>query len=320
MSLLHDSPDTVVAEQATHRFRAATIDAALAEARSELGPDVEILEANRIRRGGVGGFFAADLGVEIAIRRATGNAGGTVNGDDFDARLAFFDRVIDRPESPAVTGIERLLERATFADLQSHLGPAGVTANPSGSFAEHLSRQLAEHDTNHRLPRRVRQDDDSTVDVPVATTPGLGVPGTANPEGPTAHPGDMPLDPDVDAHAIVTPSERACGSGAGPVTPHLRPTTVVDQETETRNTETTVRASGSSQTPISSQPAERAPTATGLENLAASAIGRLVAELSGVVPVAGSRIGKLSRLTISVTAADGSVIEMSAELDGSRDG
>lgn len=46
-------------------FRAATLDDAVAAARAELGPDVELLEAHRVRRGGLGGFFATDLGVEI---------------------------------------------------------------------------------------------------------------------------------------------------------------------------------------------------------------------------------------------------------------
>lgn len=49
------------------RFRAATVDEALEDATTQLGRPVEILEANRIRRGGVAGFFATDLGVEIVV-------------------------------------------------------------------------------------------------------------------------------------------------------------------------------------------------------------------------------------------------------------
>ena len=50
-------------------FRAATLDEAVAAARSELGSEVELVEAHRVRRGGLGGFFATDLGVEIVAER-----------------------------------------------------------------------------------------------------------------------------------------------------------------------------------------------------------------------------------------------------------
>lgn len=47
------------------RFRAPTVEEALRRARELLGDDAEIIEANRIRRGGIGGFFATELGVEV---------------------------------------------------------------------------------------------------------------------------------------------------------------------------------------------------------------------------------------------------------------
>ncbi|MFK8024858.1 MAG: hypothetical protein AB8G26_12940 [Ilumatobacter sp.] len=56
--LPHDDPPRT--------FRAATLDEALAEARQEMG-DVELIEARRVRRGGLGGFFATDLGIEIVV-------------------------------------------------------------------------------------------------------------------------------------------------------------------------------------------------------------------------------------------------------------
>ena len=66
-----DVADVDAADRRT--FRAATLDDAVAAARSELGPEVELIEAHRVRRGGLGGFFATDLGVEIVAerRRAT---------------------------------------------------------------------------------------------------------------------------------------------------------------------------------------------------------------------------------------------------------
>lgn len=62
-------PERIVrATPAEHRFRAATVDEALAQVRASLGEDAEIVEANRIRRGGIGGFFATELGVEVVAR------------------------------------------------------------------------------------------------------------------------------------------------------------------------------------------------------------------------------------------------------------
>jgi hypothetical protein len=49
------------------RFRAPTLDAAILLAEQALGTRVRVLAANRIRRGGIGGFFASDLGVEVTV-------------------------------------------------------------------------------------------------------------------------------------------------------------------------------------------------------------------------------------------------------------
>ncbi len=49
------------------KFRAPTLEEAVAIAEDALGGRVKVLEANRIRRGGIGGFFATDLGVEVAV-------------------------------------------------------------------------------------------------------------------------------------------------------------------------------------------------------------------------------------------------------------
>lgn len=51
----------------TMSFRAASLDEAVALAEESLGAPVRVVAANRIRRGGIGGFFAADLGVEVSV-------------------------------------------------------------------------------------------------------------------------------------------------------------------------------------------------------------------------------------------------------------
>ena len=58
-------------DQDTLRFRAPSLEEAVALAEQSLGTRVRVVAANRIRRGGVGGFFAADLGVEVIVAPAS---------------------------------------------------------------------------------------------------------------------------------------------------------------------------------------------------------------------------------------------------------
>ncbi|MCU1360703.1 MAG: hypothetical protein JWN99_1992, partial [Ilumatobacteraceae bacterium] len=51
----------------TMSFRASSLDEAVALAEESLGSPVRVVSANRIRRGGIGGFFASDLGVEVSV-------------------------------------------------------------------------------------------------------------------------------------------------------------------------------------------------------------------------------------------------------------
>ena len=77
----------------TMRFRAGTVDEAIADATAEIGREVEVIEASRIRRGGLGGFFAHDLGVEIVgnSRRQRRDACGEVGGQRLDRLGARLD-------------------------------------------------------------------------------------------------------------------------------------------------------------------------------------------------------------------------------------
>lgn len=55
-------------QKTTLVVRGETIEAALEQARSQLGVmDIKVLNATRMRRGGVAGFFAKDLGVELEV-------------------------------------------------------------------------------------------------------------------------------------------------------------------------------------------------------------------------------------------------------------
>jgi len=54
-------------DAAVVKFRGATYDAAVEAAQQALGPRVKVVAADRIRRGGIGGFFATELGVEVSV-------------------------------------------------------------------------------------------------------------------------------------------------------------------------------------------------------------------------------------------------------------
>jgi hypothetical protein len=92
------------------RFRGATYLAACEAARQALGATPYVLEANRVRRGGIGGFFATDLGVEITVVPADDDAPvrpaelvddatlPTASLEDTLARLVAESGVADRTE------------------------------------------------------------------------------------------------------------------------------------------------------------------------------------------------------------------------------
>ena len=74
----------------TQQFEGATIEAALAEAARVLGPNVQVAEARKIRKGGVGGFFAQErYEVDAFIAQGANAASKPRSMDDaFDALLA----------------------------------------------------------------------------------------------------------------------------------------------------------------------------------------------------------------------------------------
>jgi hypothetical protein len=74
----------------TQQFEGATIEAALAEAARVLGPNVQVAEARKVRKGGVGGFFAQErFEVDAFIAEGATRASKPRSMDDaFDSLLA----------------------------------------------------------------------------------------------------------------------------------------------------------------------------------------------------------------------------------------
>ena len=71
LSQRHDDVMSAPAPTSTEgepiRFRAPTLDEAIELAEQSLGARARVVAANQLRRGGIGGFFASDLGVEITV-------------------------------------------------------------------------------------------------------------------------------------------------------------------------------------------------------------------------------------------------------------
>lgn len=79
------SQPTQAEEKTTVTIEAATVEEALGRLSTELGPGARILRADRVRRGGLAGFFAREV---VEIEAESPDAGGAGVADAFDRMLA----------------------------------------------------------------------------------------------------------------------------------------------------------------------------------------------------------------------------------------
>jgi hypothetical protein len=124
------------------RFEGADVETLLDEVHKELGPDAQIVEANKLRKGGLGGFFAREtfeIVAEPGVMPATGVVDAPAPADAPTIRMAHADRAID--DEPAGGATE-----------------APALSTESASFAEILDR----------LARETIEDDDPDPDDPPA--------------------------------------------------------------------------------------------------------------------------------------------------------
>lgn len=158
MTDLHQPSDTATASGSadagttTQRFRGSSYEHALATATKELGDGVRVVEASRIRRGGLGGFFATDLGVEIAVvadERAD---------REFSAEVM---QLADGGMEGLLVEIERA-ERQSVRNVGASIGP--VTESTPASFADHLADAEDSGGISPAAPGPSSLDD--TADVP----------------------------------------------------------------------------------------------------------------------------------------------------------
>ena len=141
--------DTTRRDQVT--VEAETVEAALVEISSELGEDAEIMRAQKVHRGGVGGFFAKEM-VQLTARRRRGQSaplrpkqkGSGIAGvlermaQDADAGDGDFRSALRRElaSAPSDTETEGFLaavgwEEDSAGNLEDHTPPAIVSSEPA---------------------------------------------------------------------------------------------------------------------------------------------------------------------------------------------
>lgn len=276
-------------------FRGASIDEALANARAVLGDDVEALAANRIRRGGVGGFFSTDLGVEVIV-------------------AVPHDQPSELPETPGQdgpatpAGIDRLLEAADRQERHSRAEMFGSTSDAPSETPTLVSAPFVEHLRRHLLETG-QLDEADLIDAQMrAIEPAAKQPLRRIPDTPTA-PMPAPMErvtadaSEADAPAVDVPAATALVADASAVGPS-EPTPIIPEPTREIQP-TTDRGPGRRRDPL------RRPV-----DLATGAVGRLVEQLCEVPATRGSRADRLSRVYVSVTTPDGDMIEVGADLNG----
>lgn len=118
----------------TLKFRGPSYDEAVQAAEDALGTRPRVLAAHRIQRGGIGGFFATDLGVEVEVE---------VPGEDVDETL---DRLVESDGGSDTADDDRAawireLARAAGLDLDAFVdAPSGADSDageaPTGPIAD----------------------------------------------------------------------------------------------------------------------------------------------------------------------------------------
>jgi hypothetical protein len=139
-------PSQPTADPETMRFRAPTLEEAIATAERSLGARVIVTEANRIRRGGIGGFFAADMGVEVVVSLADESM------DEALERLVTESEADERSTWQERRSRDRAITRSIPAVVpDAEPAPEGVDSPALAPFAEEARRDALRRELARRL-------------------------------------------------------------------------------------------------------------------------------------------------------------------------
>lgn len=346
----HDLMETSSLDDDKLRFRADTVENALVAARAELGDDVEVVEANRLRRGGVGGFFATDLGVEILVetpsdRSAIGetmhtpdvsdSAGEFIDPNAFVPLVAAPTTEIERPvfydqvdeAEPSMTGDDefaRVIAAVNRAEQSARdgvvtnltrQGEAELATNDPESFASHFERELA---TGPRPEPELCEPEPTGSTMPpqsddVDLTGGHQIPILPRSQrSPSAGPIQAPQPIEAAQPQPILPVATAPEVNVSE-TLAIEPTVPAPSNPSPTRPEPAAKKSVPARRGSRRDPYKR-PT-----ELAATAVGSLVNQLSDLASVDGGLVQNLHRVSVSVTLPDGIVIEMAADMQGETD-
>lgn len=122
------------------RFEGPDLEALLDDVRGRFGPEVAIVEANRIRKGGVGGFFAREL-YEVVVESDEAPEADAARRPSNPAR-SLLDLVDAVDDGPAPVSAEPLFyDVEKLGDLREPVRPTPIGMSSEGeAFADVLDR------------------------------------------------------------------------------------------------------------------------------------------------------------------------------------
>lgn len=329
-------PDTATDGQSTEtrRFRAETFDAAVALANAELGEHIDIVEANRIRRGGLGGFFATDLGVEIVVRPVASPERDPLPPVDGGSAIDRLLALVDAQERSAHVRTETPTDFGAALARELHSRPASAETT-SDDWSVEAYRRLA---IPAKAPVEERPADEPQVDAHADTdtdTDGeaqgevpVEAPAAAPPaEPPVAAPAAVAVEASVESPVMV--AARPAPAEPTPVarrTTPARPRRHNGRELAARLSQAAQAAAEQATEPVAAEhlaePQAGEPAAASVAGddtaqtmeMVTHAAATLFGQLGNMPVVADSQAAHVRKLTVSVNGPQGNVIEISAEL------
>ena len=129
------------------RFEGAVLEDLLDQVRTEVGPNARIVAANRIRKGGVGGFFARE-GFEVIVDLSDDTGNGNARNGQGNGRARPQDRVpasvLDIADDISVNEREQVIDLSE--PLPQAAAPISTETRDFGAMLQDLSRQLDEEE------------------------------------------------------------------------------------------------------------------------------------------------------------------------------
>lgn len=120
-------------------FTAETLEDALADARRELGDSIKVVSANRLRRGGVGGFFAREIGVEVQVE-----ASGSTKSSVKDV-AGLIERLVSERSDTLVPAASVPREDSASTLPSSRKTTPKETPNPARDWAQKAADRVSDN-------------------------------------------------------------------------------------------------------------------------------------------------------------------------------